>query len=406
MRIYAIDIETADNRSASFEYYRKDFRIFSLSLAWRNGLGQIEQWFSTDAQRIAGKLLSLSKEQAPLVAHNAGFEIGVISKLYPRIPLVWLNDTMRMAQLYDAGGQEFDNDPILTPDQMIAFELGELDEKGLQKVWGKSRGLSLEACGRRFLPESEHGHKTEAHEYLKEHHGIKKNPGQHLHLLPLDILERYNNADTRVTLLLYEELTRLLNGFDASRDWQLYRMRIELLTKAYVTGIKVNRPALLETIVAIEAEIIHIERTFRERFEAELIEMQEYRLGLLINKWAADETLKSDRARAKRFTAVEMGLCDDEWMHFNINSPRQLEILFCQILKIRPTFLTATGQPSFKASHLGQWGEGGEILKKRKKRMIVLNQCISTYMGSAYDGRIHCAIKTSGTRTNRLSSGR
>ncbi len=403
--IVAIDIETRDTRGASFEYHRPDFCVFSLSCAWRDESGEIVHWFSTDSTKIAQKLLSLSRAQTPLTAHNLSFEYGVLTKLYPRIQLNWHSDTMRLGQLWDAGGAEFDLDPILSPEQMMALELNEITEADLGKVWNKSRGLSLEACALRFLDSAEHNHKKEAHDWLTENHGIKRGHGQHLHLLPPDVLERYNNSDTRVTLLLYEDLTARLGTFDWSRDWTLYFMRIQLMSGAYTRGIRIDRPALFQYIIQLEAEIKAIEDAFRDRFKLELELVQELRLGELVNKWAADPALKSDRARANRFTAIEQGFCDDDWMHFNVNSPLHLALLFSKVLKITPTFLTKTGQPSFKSSHMGQWGLGGEILIRRKKRIIVLNQAISTYLASALDRRAHCSIRVSGTKTNRSSSG-
>ena len=73
MRLVACDIETRDGRGASYEYWRPDFRIFSMSLAWRDDAGQIVHWFSTDSLKIAQQLLKLSQEQARLIIHNLSF---------------------------------------------------------------------------------------------------------------------------------------------------------------------------------------------------------------------------------------------------------------------------------------------------------------------------------------------
>ena len=69
-------------------------------------------------------------------------------------------------------------------------------------------------------------------------------------------------------------------------------------------------------------------------------------------------------------------------------------------------FETPKGSPSFKTSHLDQWGEGGKILKIRKKRLLVLQQAVNTYASAMYDGRTHPSVRISGTRTNRVAGGR
>ena len=403
--IVAIDIETCDDRGASFEYFRPDFRVFSLSCAWRDADGNIVHWFSTDATKIVQKLWALARSGDELVAHNLSFEYGVLTRLYPKIELKWYADTMRLAQHLDAGGAEFEAEPLLSPDQAIALELGEITEADLGKLFNKSRGLSLEACALRFLPEAEHGHKSEAHTYLTEHQGIKRAHGQYLHLLPPDILERYNNSDTRVTLLLYEDLCTRLGQFDWRRDWQLYYLRVQLMAGAYTRGIRIDRIALFTYILEIEREITEIERAFKQLYAVELTQVSSLRLIEKI-EWANDPTLKSDRARRVRWETLESGVHDAEIDRFNVNSSQHLSLLFRTVLGMTPTFLTKTGQPSFKASHMHQWGPGGDILKKRKKRMMVLSQCINVYLASKLNGRVHCNVRVAGTRTNRVAGGR
>ncbi len=399
--LVALDLETSDSRGASFEIFRDDFKVDSMSLFYGNGI----QWYSDKPLDILDKLRELSEMQTGIVVHNKQFEYSVLTKLYPEYPLNYVQDTMRMAQLWDAGGAEFDMEPTLTLEQSIALELGEISEDDLDKHWKKSKGLSLEACALRFLPSEYHHHKAVAHNWLKENHGIKSNYGQHLHLLPPDVLEAYNNKDTEVTYRLYEALKTLLGDFDYTRDWQLYTLRIRHMAAAYIDGIHINRPVLLEYIKEIEAEISGIESRFLERFKTEIETVQELRLVRLVNDWALDSELKSDRARANRFEAVASGKHDDKWERFNVGSSHHLVLLFCEVLKIVPKFLTPKGSPSCKSSHLNQYGEGGEMLLKRKKRLLVLQQACNVYLGSAVDGKVHPQIRAAGTRTGRVAGG-
>ncbi len=91
---------------------------------------------------------------------------------------------------------------------------------------------------------------------------------------------------------------------------------------------------------------------------------------------------------------------------FNVGSNKQLAALFVGKLKMTPKFVTKTGQPSFKSAFLSQWGEGGDMLKKRRKRLLVLKQCDSLLALSEYDGRWHVDLKACGTTTGRFAGGR
>ena len=405
--IVHIDYETCDSHGASFEYFRKDFKVFSLSCAWRDVDGTIKQWFSTNQLRIKQKLLTLNRNQDQIVAHNLPYERGVTEAVYPGLSLNWHADTMRLAQLRDGGGDEFAA-PVLTLDQTLALELEEITEKEINKEHYKKIGLSLEACSARFLDSDMHNHKQPAHDWLKNTYKIKSKLGQYLHLLPYKMLEDYNNADTMATLLLYEDCIQFFkkHNFDWQRDNTLYMHRAEVMPKAYFQGINVNQSKLLEYIKDIEIEIKDVETKFFTDFAKELDLVRRYRYKKFVQSHVYDPDLKSEKARARRWASIVDGKHDASWKHFNVGSSNQLSVLFEDILGMSPKFLTKKGSPSFKSTHIHQWGDGGLILLKRKKRLLVLQQAVNTYIGSLYDSKIHCSIKVSGTRTNRVAGGR
>lgn len=405
--LVSLDFETNDSRGASFETYRKDFYVSSLSLAWRDVSGNIKQQYSDKPETINQMLTSLHFSQAPIIAHNIAYEMQVVKSCYPRLNLNFYGDTMRLAQMLDAGGNEFEA-PDLTFEQQMSIELGELTEKDIKKDHNKKFGLSLEACARRFLPIEHHNHKKKAHDWLTEHAQIKKNHGQYLHLLPPAVLQEYNDADTRITLILFEELIRWAkeHNVDWGRDHQLYLMRARLINSAYLDGIRIDRGPLLTYILETEAEIEKMDGRFLARFAEEIRELKRRRFNKVRDEFCADPALKSDRARQRRKDKLAAGELDDMWAVFNIGSSSQLAELFCGILGMVPKFLTPKGSPSFKSAHLTQWGEGGEMLLKRRKRLIVLAQSIGVYLASSYDNRVHCSVRSAGTRTNRVSGGR
>ena len=404
--IVAIDYETKDSRGASFQYFRRDFDIFSLSCCWRDPeTNDIKHWFSTDRNRIAQKLATLAREGHQIVAHNLPYELGCTSKVFKHIKLNWYADTMRMTQLRDGGGEEFGT-PTLTLEQEIEFELGNLSEKDVKKLWNKSRGLSLEAAAMRYLEDTHHSHKEPAHDWLKEHEGIKKDFGRHLDKLPYDMLEQYNNADTLVTLLLFEEHAKHFNeiGYNWQQDWKLFINRATLMTDAHIRGIKINQEKLMQCILDIEAEIKELEDNFMEVFKKEIDVVRDNRLMKLYTEWCNEP--KTEKGKANRRLKVESGEKDEDWYEFKLGSSKQLGMLFIEVMGMKYQFETPKGSPSFKASHLSQWGEGGKLLFKRKKRLLVLQQCANVYLSALHDGRTHPSIKIAGTRTNRVAGGR
>ena len=395
MEIVAIDIETSCMGRAEFRYYRKGFQIDSMALSWRGKDNSIQSWFTNTPSGVDSMIKRLSELGTPLVCHNLAFEMGVFMALYPDLTFNWAGDTMRLAQLRDNGGDW--RDTFKTADDIMDEMLGEGDDK---PVWKQKTGLSLEAVAGRFLPEANHAHKKEAHDWLEANHGVKSKHGQHLHLLPHDILRQYNIADTDTTLLLYEVLTQELKSlkFDWSQDWVLYTTRCRLMQQAYIDGLKIDREALKDAIYKTDAEVKAIVAEF----------------------FAATEGTRKEWARLNPGKIKSRPMVPEG---FNIGSNTQLKALFVGVLGQTSGKYTKTGQtkvdakqlsaaeaatqyPSFASKHLKLWGPLGEILYKRRKRLLVLQQMLACYMGSDEDGRLHAEVRVSGTRTNRVSGGR
>lgn len=392
--MYAIDIETSCKGKAEFRYWREGFKIDSLAVTWRGEDGALQSWFAADPTQIDRMIRRLAETQKPLVVHNLAFEMGVFMRLYPDLTFNWVGDTMRLAQLRDNGGDW--RDTLKTADDLMDELLGEGDEDNKPK-WKQKTGLGLEAVAGRFLPEVNHGHKQEAHKWLEENHGVKTKHGQHLHLLPYEKLRQYNIADTETTLLLFEVLDAELKSleFDWSQDWILYTTRCRLMQQAYIKGLKIDREALKDAIYKTDAEI----------------------KAILADFFAATKDSRILWARANPGKLKRSPKQPDD---FNIGSGVQLKQLFQGVLRLSTGKLTKTGQekvdkkqlsaeqaaiqyPSFASKHLKLLGPLGEILYKRRKRLLVLQQMLACYMGSEEDGRLHAEVRVAGTRTNRVT---
>lgn len=374
MQPIALDIETVGpDGLASFRWWVPGFRILSLALSWRDGL-DIKSWFSADPATIDIGIRRLASTHRPLIVHNLAFEKGVFETLYPDLVFNWYADTMRLAQLNDNGGDWRDQ----------VFLGDELDEDESPDL-----GLSLEAVASRVLQRDLHHHKDERDEYLRSI-GIRSKFGSHIHKLPIEILKRYNESDTTVTLEIYETLAPVLDGI-WQKDWLFYSNRTRLMNLSYRKGFLIETEALGEYITQIDSDIDQIELEFKHSNRDS------------IKKWA-EETGNSEN-------------------DFNVGSNKQLKELFCGVLGMTGKHLTKTGEekvrkkeitreealkqyPSFQSKHLSDWGDSGMILAKRRKRMLVLSQALSTlHMAKMGNGRCHPEQRVAGTRTNRVSGG-
>lgn len=375
--LLAIDYETSVNGKADWRVWRKGFQVDSVAISWEGPLGSFQSRFFNEPEEIRKLIEKLSAAQTPLVVHNLQFEAAVTRKCFG-LSLNFVADTMRLAKLRDGGGDWRDFTFMSEEDRLDL-----LLEESFKKT-----GLSLEACASRFLPAEQHNHKQIAHQWLEQHHGVKKKHGAHLHLLPPEILAQYNMADTETTLRLHKVLTDYFKtvGFDWSQDWENYTARVNWHIDAYLRGILVDRTHLAQTIGMLEQEIEQTEELFRQKAGATL-EMYE-------------------QTRGERF---------------NVGSNKQLKELFLDRLGLVPTKCTAKGEeavengmkyedacrqyPSFASKHLASYGELGEILLKRRKTLLVLQQTCGAYLQSEEDGLVHADTRSDGTKTNRVAGG-
>jgi len=374
MQPIALDIETLNAEGKSdYRWWAPGFTIQSIALSWRHK-DKIQSWFSADPGVINRVIRRLAATGRPLIVHNLAFEKGVFETLYPGLKFNWYCDTMRLGQLHDNGGDWRDQ-------KFLGDELDENESPDL--------GLSLEAIASRVLQRDLHHHKTERDDYLRSL-GIRSNYGARIHLLPLDILERYNTADTLVTLELFEALAPILDGI-WQKDWIFYHNRTKLMNSAYRRGILIDTETLEAEILKIDAQIDKIEAEFREKNTD------------AIKKWAE--------------------MTGNPVESFNVGSNKQLKELFCDVLGMEGKHTTKKGEeliknkeisreevfkqyPSFQSKHLSDWGESGLILDKRRKRLLVLSQTLNTLvMAKQGGGRCHPEIRVAGTRTNRVSGG-
>lgn len=401
VKVVTFDYETVEvlpdgRMAASTEFYRPMFRVLSCAFSELDVDGTIRSRFIQGEDRVGGALREYIAAGATLICHNFPFEYGVTKCRYPDIALPDVVDTMRLAQVYDNGGDK--NAFEVVVDETAVVEFGELPE--IKKV--ATAGLGLVKCAFRILGEQT-SHKKEAHDWIKANvPGSKGKEGQFLDRLPLDILTRYNVADTEITIRLYKFITDyfVTIGYDWSLDHQLYRSTCKFVTEAKIRGVPVNRKLAIANREKVAQEIVDIEQRFLTTYAPQIAEVEADRL----QAWLAK--VKTEKGKAKRLAKYQAGdpVALKE-VKFNPGSGPQLVAMFMIKMKMVPKFFTKKGAPSTKASLLGQWGEPGLMLQSRKKRQIVVKQLESLLEATEFDGRWHIDLKVSSTSTGRMSGG-
>lgn len=394
-----VDYETAIGDLGSTEAWHPDFRVVSMAASWRAEDGSLKSDYVGGETAVDYFLEKIAAAGIPVVAHNVQFEMLVTSCRFPQLydKLNWYCDTMRLTQNYDNGGDAFAMALPSLDAQLDAAEAGE-DPDEPEYVGG----LSLVNACRRILNEPDH--KREAYGWLRANIAECRpgREGQFLTRLPRDLFVRYNVADTEATLRLYEFLVHYYDraAFDWRFDHGLYLSSVRRIVGAKVRGVRVDREALSAYAEEVELEIVAIGVAFRERFDEQIRAVERLRL---LDAVRERKTLRGRRNFVRRYrggadTAVAA-------VRFNPGSNKQLESLFVGQLGLVPQFLTDKGSPSFRSAHLSQWGDGGDMLRTRRKRLLVLKQCQALLSLSAVDGRWHMDLRAAGTATGRYAGG-
>ncbi len=380
-KLVAMDLEThLLDGSPSVDFFRPDFRVQSCALSIRDTEGQLKSYFLLGEEEIKTWLVSLEKHKIQVVVHNLAFEYGVISNRFPGIELNWHADTMRLVQNADNGGSD--------PEELtIDDELAERKPN--------NKGLGLQNCATRWLPAEYHNHKEPFHKIIRDQ-GIKKGQeGRNLHLLNSEQLRKYNTADSEITLLLYEQLSSYLHfdGFDPDFDYYLYSTAAKLISDSRSRGVIIDRDYLTSSIATINTEIQSSITDFKSMFLPPITDIEAQKKTTILDSY---KTEKGRIAAAKRIEE------DPSLIEFNINSSKDKKELFVNKLGLEPKFLTESGEPSFAKAFLSQWGEGGNLLKKRGTKVQLLSQCDSLLQKSEYDSRWHIDLMAAGTTTGRF----
>jgi hypothetical protein len=186
----------------------------------------------------------------------------------------------------------------------------------------------------------------------------------------------------------------------------LYKSTARMVADAKGVGASVDVSTLAAYAAEVEAEIAVIEQGFLDQFAAEIDRIEAATHTTYVSK------VKTEKAKARRAA--------QERARFNVGSNKQLARLFVEIMGIQPKFWTKEPKarpgkarkkeyvpsPSFKSAHLSTYGKGGELLRTRRKRLLVLQQTRSLLKLAAHDGRWHPDMRACGTATGRMAGGR
>lgn len=373
----------------SVEYYRDDFRVISCSFSWRNEAGEHKSLFKDSESAILKVLKKIEADGIPVIVHNAQFEMGVTSARFADIALNFHADTMRLVQVADNGGKAA---------QMAQMkqELTFLEELQGEEVKPIKTGLGLQVSASRWLPEKFHNHKEPFHAVIREQ-GIKKGQeGRNLHLLTIDQLEEYNTADTYVTMLLFETLTKKFEneGYDWLMDHMFYMTSARMIAESRARGLEIDLTKLDTTIETVSTSIEGTWSEFSSKFRNEIEMLEADQWGKYVNM------RKTEKGRTQAMASMQ---ADPSIYQFNLSSTKQKADLFINRLGIQPKYMTKKGAPAFGKAFLNQWGEGGKMLAKRGSAILLQTQAKKLRDLATRDGKWHVDLKAAGTATGRFA---
>jgi hypothetical protein len=375
-QLVCIDYETN-----MLEFYRHDFQVISCAFGWKEG--EERKFLYVTGEEAVGEIIKLlSSRQTPILVHNHQFEYGVTKYRYG-VDLNWYADTMRVMQVYDNGGKNYDDG-------------GAIDKKK-KGTKNDVTGFRLVRCAKRVLPSLYHDHKEPYHAWIRANIPDVKpgKEGSHLHKLPPKMLEAYNVADVDITMRIYE--TCLEHFAKIKYNWKFdhkyYLTMSKNISNAKGWGINVNRELLTTNMTTVREEIAMVKTAFFSEFAEPILAVEALQKDKFLAKY------KSEKGRIKAENTQQA-----KWA-FNLGSNTQLEKLFVTVLQMPFEFKSPKGKPSFKSAFLGQWGRGGEILGKRRKRLLVLKQMEALLNISSYDNKFHPDMKVTGTKTGRMAAG-
>ena len=370
--LISVDFETSgEGRQGGLEMYRHSSFVRSCAFAWRNVQGDMITRYVSDPEIIKRDLQLIADSQTPLLVYNMGFEGMVFLAKYGILPVIHA-DVMRLVQVYDNSdmvqsfglkdatkrilGSEFAGfeAPIY---RWIACNIPEFRTKLEKKAsLAVKKGETVESAITAFVS-------TPAN---------KKAMAPFLTQAPSAILSQYNITDAVNTLLIYEKITAAFEkeGYDWTFDHGLYLHSGWEIVKSKIRGVIVDAERIKLCLNSAQDAISETEQLFLAK-------------------------------HAKEIEAL--GLTG----HFNINSTAQLKALFCDVMKMKPIHMSASGKaPSFSEEHLSQFGPGGEMLAGRRTHQLILNQAKNLEGMAQYDGRAHLDLKLAGTLTGRYAGGR
>jgi hypothetical protein len=232
-----------DFESNSLQWWRPSFEVKSAAFSYRKD-GKIVDVFVDDKEELRDRIVALKGHQ--VLCYNASFDISIIRKHFPDAwPLDYV-DVMRLRQL----------------------------RSRVEKV----EGYGLKAAVKRFLPHMA-GYENEIKAWIAANvpECKKGKEGQHYDKAPRALLESYNVADARATLLLFEQFYAyfLREGFDWQKDHELYTSQVDFLYEATLRGIDIDRGHLERFISQVNEEVGIIDTKFQEAHEEAILTVRE-----------------------------------------------------------------------------------------------------------------------------------
>jgi len=220
---------------------------------------------------------------------------------------------------------------------------------------------SLDSLAKDYLGKEKF--KTEIEEFCQENN-LKGDPRKHLYLMPYEMVRKYAMPDVTLPLEIFKKQLKKLKE---QKLLDLYNMEMDLfplLLQMRKTGVRINKPLLEKSKVAVAEEIEILTQKLHENYG-----------------------------------------------YFNYNSSKQTAEVF-DAMKI-PYELTEKGNPSIDAKALRKCEHpiAKDILEVKHKEKLYSTFLVNSFTNHSVNGRIHCSFfpmrsEGYGTKSGRFSSAR
>ncbi len=378
--IIAFDIETSklypiDNKFLMFAFAYKHDNIYK-SVAF-----DCRDWSREEVIKV---LKLINKFKSKIVLHNAYFDITTLAIMYG-VKVKW------------------DYDTYIIYHNAMTHRAKDVDDKGGLKINDENLGLSLKDLTKSFLPYGDYEEVLNnwKKDYCKNNK-VKINEEFTYDVIPSEILAPYNCMDVICTLRLFEFGLKVIKSLEEATGFTKLRSIIKLMhettdiyMKARIRGLNIDRDAVISVSDELHSVMVNAEKNIYIDLEKEIMKYKdltrkEYMEKLLMTdfeNFVENTPTAVHKNGNKKFSEKQVKLKPSDIIFLsseidlNLNSPKQKQKLFCEIMALEPLELTPKKAPKVNTAFFEHYAENGYPQLKNIVRFLKAKKGINDFLG-------------------------